>query len=122
MTRKLHLIILLFTCFLTLCSGTRSFSQVSIVSKSVNSFLVTPEMMMKVGILNAAREQMVILEGRLLTSTGEELIHVSSYPFLLPQGMSNTSDLNLQFSASEFSASTQAEYIRIHHLLPSGKY
>lgn len=107
---------------LLLCINQTSNCQINIISKSFSSYSISPGVMISIGINNAGSDKAIVLESNLSNATGEVLINVATRPFILKHGISSTGNIALKESEIIFGKNKQAEYIRTHHILPSGSY
>src|ERR1035437_1637512 len=108
--------------FLSIFLSAKTNAQVSIVSASVNYYNITPRSMCEVSIMNTHQNVQAILEAKLFNSSNELLMDIKTSPFNLHNGLNSTSTLNLLISNTEYGSSNQSNYVKISHILPSGKF
>jgi hypothetical protein len=118
MAQRLHLNYIVFLLLLSMTAG----SQISIISIAVQPFNLTPQTMLHVNIMNPDQERQVQLVTRLFNSGNTVLLTVKSQVFTLRKGLNPASDQNRNIQSAEFFASSQADYLRSTHNLPSGRY
>jgi hypothetical protein len=108
---------------LALCLATFSgWSQAQILSANISSFNITPRGMLEVNIMNSRAEEQVVLTAKLVNSKGEALLTVTTAPFLLSRGMSNTAQSKITIASAIYASNDQATQVKNNHSLPSGKY
>lgn len=112
----------LLCLFFLIILGSKAFSQARILSSSFSSYNVSPENMCNINISSNGSESSAVVEARITNAQGIDLVRVTSIPFPLKSGAFNTSQLGLKIATSSYQNSAMAEYIRLYHQLPSGKY
>ncbi|MBA3680480.1 MAG: hypothetical protein H0W73_04850 [Bacteroidetes bacterium] len=106
------------TCLLFFNSS----AQTKIVSSSFSSYNVSAESMCGINISNNAGEISVTIESKITNVQGTELIKVTSNPITLKNGVFNSLQLGLKVANINYQNTSVAEFVRIYHQLPSGKY
>lgn len=98
------------------------YGQTKIVSSSFSNYNVSPEAMCGVNISNGSGEISLTIESRITNIQGVELIKVVSNPITIKNGVYNSLQLGLKIYNASYQNSSVAEFVRIYHQLPSGKY
>ncbi len=97
-------------------------SQVSIVNINVQPFNIVPEALLNVGVMNGENEQQVQLLTQVFNSSGSIVLTVKSQPFKLTKGLNSGVNGGRKIMSTEYSGSSQSNYIKTTHSLPSGRY
>lgn len=112
-----YLLILLFSWICTDAGA-----QVTILSAQFNAYNVTPDGMCLASLSNSGGEADVFLEARIMNGSNQPVLTVQTALFKLRSGLTNTSQAGLKLSSIVYGGSSDAEYMRTMHQLPSGKY
>lgn len=98
------------------------FSQVNILSASLNQFNITPKSLCEISVFNYNQETLVILEASLLSATNKPLLKIISRPFRIKKGLNESLANELQLDYVNYSGDPEASFIQTNHMLPSGNY
>ena len=97
-------------------------AQVSVVSIQLMPYNITPEALMSAAINNMGSEQQVQTVSKLYNFNNELLITVKSSPFNVKPGLNSPFMGDRKVASIDYSSSSQSEYIKTTHSLPSGAF
>lgn len=114
----------LFFGILMLCFSiqTKLNSQVSVININIQPFNIVPEALLNVGIMNGEGELQVQLLTQVFNSTGSLILSVKSQPFKINKGLNPGLSSDRKIATTDYSGSTQGNYLKTTHNLPSGRY
>lgn len=107
-----------------ICSLTVSVAnaQTTILNVNFNEYNVSQSSLSQITISNLSNSGVVRIEGKLTNSANEVLLSTISDPVNIIEGVNVFGSHNLKFSSFIFSSSSQGEYTKTFHRLPSGAF
>jgi len=110
------------TLFIVLLIYSKLEAQITIINISVQPFNLTPEALLNVNVMNNGEEKTTRVLTQLFSADNTVLLTVKSSPFKLSKGLNSVGASVRKVESAEFSGSTQGNYLKTTHNLPSGRY
>jgi hypothetical protein len=115
--------LLLFKAILIcLLIQTSAKAQINILNITVQPFNLAPEALLNVNIMNNDGEKQAQLITQLFNSNNTSVLTVKSQPFKLLKGLNSANSGSRKVALVEYAGSTQGNYLKSTHNLPSGRY
>lgn len=112
--------IILFVCFGFLSINAKS--QATIGNAIVNEYNVKPNQLLNISISSMQAGASVIIEGKVINSSGQTLLSFRSTEKVLNPGINVINSSNTQLQSYSYGSSQQADYLRSTGRLASGLY
>lgn len=120
---KKYTLKLLLTIIVWVCAKTNMLhAQVSILNAHLVPFNLSPSSLLDLTLSNPKGDAQVTIHAQLFGSKNELLLTVVSVPFIVKNGVNNTSQMGINVGSVTYAGSTTAQMLKYNHSLSSGKY